>query len=106
MAKYLVQGSYTTEGVQGLMKVGGSSRSAHFEQITKTLGGTVEAFYYAFGTDDVVSIVELPGDVEVAALSLGIAAGGAFRPRVTVLVTPDRVDEAVKKDIGYRAPGA
>jgi uncharacterized protein with GYD domain len=105
MKKFLMRGSYTVEGVQGLMKVGGSSRRSHFEEITKSLGGTVESFYYAFGSNDVFAIVDLPGDAEAAALSLGIAAGGAFSPEIVVLFDPELVDEAVKKDIRYRPPG-
>jgi uncharacterized protein with GYD domain len=105
MAKYLIQGSYTSDGIKGLMKEGGSSRRDHFRQNVSSLNGTVEALYFAFGNDDLVAIVDLPDNVSSAALSLGIGAGGAFRSRVTVLLTPEEVDEAVKKDIGYRPPG-
>ncbi len=37
MPKYLVQGSYTDQGLKGLMKVGGSKRRAMVEQLAKDL---------------------------------------------------------------------
>ena len=52
MAKYLCQGSYTEQGLKGLLKEGGSKRQATVEQLAKEMGGTLEAFYFAFGSDD------------------------------------------------------
>jgi len=60
MPKYLYQASYTTEGAKGLVKEGGSKRRAAVEEITKALGGKLEAFYYAFGESDVFVIVDVP----------------------------------------------
>jgi hypothetical protein len=56
MPKYLLQASYTTEGLKGLLKEGGSSRRATVEQLARGLGGEIEAFYYAFGEHDVYAI--------------------------------------------------
>lgn len=103
--KYLMRGSYTPEGLRGLFKEGGSSRRAHFETNTRAVGGSVEAFYYALGDDDLVAIVDVPSEADVIALAMGISAGGSFIARTTALVAPEEIDEAVKKDIGYRAPG-
>ena len=63
MAKYLYQASYTDAGLQGLLKEGGSSRRAAVEKAVVGVGGTLEAFYYAFGHTDVFCIVDLPGNV-------------------------------------------
>jgi len=104
--KYLVRGSYTPEGLRGLLKEGGSGRREHFTQMVKTLGGSVEAFYYTLGDDDLVAIVDLPLATDVVALTMRISAGGAFIAKTTVLVAPEEIDAAVKKDIGYRPPGA
>ena len=90
MPKYLSHGSYTLEGVRGLLKEGGSSRRAHFEQIITGLGGKVEAFYFALGEDDVYSIVDLPDNVSSAAISLALNSGGGFRASTTVLLTLSR----------------
>lgn len=107
MPKYLVHGSYTLEGIHGLIKVGGSSRRAHFQQNIENLNGKVEVFYYAFGSDDIYAIVDLPDNVSSAAISLALNAGGAFHTGITVLITPEEIDEAAKKAtlVGYRPPG-
>jgi len=47
MPKYLCQGSYTEHGLKGLVKEGGSKRQAIVEQLTKEMGGKLEAFYFA-----------------------------------------------------------
>lgn len=104
--KFLLSGSYSPEGVRGLFKEGGTSRRQHFEQITKAAGGTVEVFYYALGDDDVFAVVDLPSEVDIASLALSISAGGGFAAKTTALVTPEQIDEAVKRDIGYRPPGS
>jgi uncharacterized protein with GYD domain len=106
MAKYLLQVSYTAEGAKGLLKEGGTSRRSAIEDLVKQNGGTVEAFYFAFGEDDVVLIVESPDAKTVTALSLTVGASGAASVRTTVLLTPEEVDDATQLSIAYRAPGA
>ncbi len=60
MPKYLIQARYTTEGIKGLVADSGSGRRADVQAAVKSLGGTVEVFYYVFGEDDAVVIVDLP----------------------------------------------
>ena len=105
MPKYLVQASYSREGLQGLMKEGGTSRRAAVENLVKGMGGSIEAFYYAFGDHDVYVIADLPDDASATAISLAVGAAGTGTLRTTVLVTPETVDEAVKKTVNYRPPG-
>jgi Uncharacterized conserved protein len=106
LAKYLWQVSYTQAGLKGLLKEGGSSRAAAIKQLVKSQGGKLEAFYYAFGDDDVYLIAELAGNVEASAASLAVGASGAARIKTVVLLSPDDVDAAIKVKVGYRAPGA
>jgi uncharacterized protein with GYD domain len=105
MPKYLVQGSYTDQGLKGLLKEGGSKRRAMVEQLAKELGGKLEAFYYAFGTDDFVIILELPSNMDMAATAIVAGASGTVKSRVTVLMTPEDVDQAVKRNVDFRPPG-
>ena len=72
----------------------------------KGMGGSLEAFYYAFGEEDVYIIADLPDDASMTAVALSVGASGAVSLKTTVLVTPETVDEAVKKTIDYRPPGA
>ncbi len=105
MPKYLYLASYTQTGLQGLIKEGGTSRRANLNGLIEGLGGRMEAFYYAFGEDDVYVIADLPDDAAASALSLAVGASGAVGVKTTVLDTPETVDEAVKKAVSYRPPG-
>jgi uncharacterized protein with GYD domain len=105
MPKYLFQASYVGEGIKGLLKEGGSKRRETVEQTIKGMGGTLEAFYYAFGEDDVIAISDFPDNINAAALALMINASGAVELKTTVLMTPEEVDQATKKTIDYRPPG-
>lgn len=107
MPKYLMHGSYSVEGVRGLLKEGGSARRQHFIENIGNLGGKVETFYFAFGGDDLYTIVDLPDNVSNAAISLALGAGGGFRGSTVVLLTPEEMDQAAKKSEAarYRPPG-
>jgi len=105
MPKYLFQGSYIGEGLKGLLKEGGSKRRDTVEQTIKGMDGALEGFYYAFGDDDVFAIADLPDNVSTAALALLINASGAVSIKTVVLLTPEEVDQAVRKSIDYRPPG-
>ena len=107
MPKYLIQGSYSQQGLKGMLKEGGSKRREAAEQIIKGTGGRLESYYYAFGSDDFVIIADLPSNVDAAALSFAVNASGAVHSRMTVLITPEEADEATKKmkTVKYRAPG-
>jgi uncharacterized protein with GYD domain len=105
MPKYLYQGSYTLEGVKGLLNEGGSKRRDAARQAVESVGGRLESFHFAFGQDDAVLVIDAPDNVSVAAVSMAVAAAGGFRGRVTTLLTPEEADEAVKKAVKYRPPG-
>jgi len=105
MPKYLVQANYVGEGLKGLLKEGGSNRRAAIEKLFGSVGGKVEAFYYAFGDTDLFIIADVPDNVSAAALSLTVNAAGTATAKVTVLMTAEEIDAAVKKTPSYRAPG-
>lgn len=106
MPKYLITGSYTVEGAKGVIAEGGSGRLAAVTALIRSLGGTVESFYFGFGGDDFYVTVDVPSNVAAAAGTLTVAAAGGARARVIVLLTPDEVDAAAKLSPSYRAPGA
>jgi uncharacterized protein with GYD domain len=106
MAKFLVQASYTAEGVKGLIKEGGSGRKASVTKAVEAMGGKVEAFYYAFGETDAVVILDVPDAATAAAVSMAVNASGAVRTHLTPLLSVEDVDAACKKTVGYRPPGA
>ena len=105
MPKYLVQANGTVEGWKGTLKEGATSRRDEIEKLVKSLGGTLEVLYYAFGETDEYVIAELPDNVSMAAIALIVSASGSVTMKTTVLLTPEEIDEAVKKTPSYRPPG-
>jgi len=105
MPKYLLQASYTTEGLKGVLKEGASKRREAVSQLIKNLGGAVEAFYFAFGDDDVYVLTDVPDNVTITAISLAVNASGAVKVKTVVLLTPEEVDQAAKMTVNYRPPG-
>jgi uncharacterized protein with GYD domain len=106
MPKYLVEASYTVEGVKGIQSAGGSSRRDAIAALAESVGGQLESFYFAFGERDVYTVVDLPDNESATAVALTVNASGAVKVRTTVLVTPEEVDAAAKRSVEYRAPGA
>ena len=105
MPKYLYQGSYTEEGLKGLLKDGGTKRMEVTKKAVESLGGTMEAYYFAFGDNDFYLITDTPDYVSAITGSLVANASGAVKVKVTVLITPEEVDQAVKKTMDWRPPG-
>jgi uncharacterized protein with GYD domain len=106
VAKYMIQGSYTQSGVQGVLKEGGSGRRDAVAKLLADLGGSLDAFYFAFGEDDVYVIADVPDNITAAAIALTVGAAGAVRIRTVVLLTPEEVDRATQQSVNYRPPGA
>ena len=105
MAAFMVQFSYTEQGAKGLLKEGGSKRRDATEQLIKSMGDKLVAYYFAFGEYDGIAIVEGVDNIDVAAAALIVGASGAVRTKTTVLMTPDEVDKATRKSGNYRPPG-
>ena len=106
MSRYLISGTYTAEGAKGLLREGGSKRRATIETLIREVGGSLEAYYWAFGETDFYIIAELPDAATTAALGLTTSGSGLVRVQVTVLLTADEIDQATSKQIAYRGPGA
>jgi len=104
MPKYLAVASYTSEGIKGLTKAGGVSRRTVVEKLLKSLGGHLEAFYFAFGENDAYLIIDVPDNLTAAAISLAVAGAGATRMKTIELLTPEEIDQAMKKHAHYEPP--
>ena len=106
MPKYLIQASYTREGVEGVRTAGGSSRRDAVQETLSSIGGQLECFYFGFGDNDAYVIAELPDNQAAAAVVLTVNAAGGATAHTTVLLTPEEVDEAAKRSVDYRPPGS
>jgi uncharacterized protein with GYD domain len=105
MGSYLVIGSYTSDGVKGVLKSGGTARANVVKTAIEGLGGKVQSFHFAFGSEDVYVVVDLPDNAAAAALGLSVSASGAVSVKTVVLLTPAEIDEAAKRQVTYTPPG-
>jgi uncharacterized protein with GYD domain len=99
MPKYLIEASYSAEGAKSIMKRGGTARRAVVQKMVESLGGRLDAFYFVFGENDVHVILDLPENLTAAVMSTGAA-----RTKTTVLLTPEEIDQAVKRPVDYEPP--
>jgi uncharacterized protein with GYD domain len=106
MPKFLIEASYTLEGVKGLRSAGGSSRRDAVAHSLESAGGSLEHFYFAFGDNDAYVIADLPDAEAAAAVALTVNAAGGATTRTILLLTPEEVDAAAKRSVDYRPPGS
>jgi uncharacterized protein with GYD domain len=106
MSSYLLQVGYTPEAWANMI-AHPHDRLDAVRPVIEKLGGKMIHGWFAFGDYDIVSIIEMPSNVEAAAFSLAAAAGGAVRTiKTTPLMTTAEGIEAMKKAAksGYKAP--
>ena len=77
MSKYLVRVSFKPEGIrQVLTKAKATGLRVAVVKLAEAAGGRLEAWYFAFGQDDVIGIMDLPDNVAAASLSVAANAAG------------------------------
>jgi uncharacterized protein with GYD domain len=94
--------------VEGVRTKGGSSRRDAVVKTAESLGGQLEAFYFAFGDRDAVVLLDLPNNEAAAAVALSVDSAGGATTKTTVLLTPEEVDDAAERSrdaVDYRPPG-
>jgi uncharacterized protein with GYD domain len=91
--------------VRGVAEEGGSSRVDAVKKATESVGGTLEAFYFAFGGADAYVIADLPDNETAAAVALAVNQSDRASVETVVLVTPEEMDAAAKKDVDFRPAG-
>ena len=108
MAYYLAQVAYTSEAWATQLQNPGNPLE-RVQGLFNALGGEVEHFWYAFGEYDVVAIVNLPDNVNMAAGVMAVISGGAVKAaKTTPLMTIDEGIEAMTKagSLAYQPPSA
>ena len=102
----MYSGSYTKKGVKGLLEEGGTARRDETIRMVASLGGEVEAYYWCYGKEDFVAIMDFPDHTTVTGMALNIAASGTFTGNLTPLISVEEMDEMVKVKLSdYRLPG-
>lgn len=105
MPKYMVQVSYTGEGLKNLHKDRAEGRTAAVKALMQSVGGKLEVMYWCLGEYDVVAIADLPDSASAAAVEIAASSSGMVRTRATQLLTAEELDLALTKAVKYRAPG-
>jgi len=103
MPKYLAIGSYTADGLRELAAHGASGRIEASKKLIAEAGGSIESFYYAFGSDDAFIVCDLPDNVAAAATAIAAGASGIVVNRMVPLLTAEDIDQAVSRNL--RMPG-
>ena len=105
MPKFMVIGSYTDQGAKGFAKEGGTARREASAKAVESVGGKVEAMYFAFGENDFFIVIDVPDSAAAAAVAITAKESGAVTSKMVLLMTPEEVDAALKKHVQFRAPG-
>ena len=77
------------------------------QPVVERLGGAIIGAWFSFGDYDVLGIVQMPSNVNAAAISYAILSAGAARDlKVTPLMTMGEGMEAMRKasDARYKPP--
>ena len=110
MAKYAVIGGYTAEAWSKMIDNPGD-RTAAVTKVLEGLGGKLESFYWSFGDDDFLGIIEVPDDTAAAAFSVAVGSTGSLRNLRTIkLISLDEsrkmLEKAKSAKAAYAPPGA
>ena len=104
MAKFMYRVQYGREGLVGTVDEGFESREAYVRGLIESMGGTVEAVYWAYGDDDVFIIFDSESAAAVGG-SLAASMGGIGRISTVPLLTAAEMDAAAATIPEYRPPG-
>jgi uncharacterized protein with GYD domain len=110
MAKYAVLGGYSAEAWSKMIDNPGD-RTAAITKVVQGLGGKLESFYWSFGDDDFLGIIEAPDDIAAAAFSVAVGSSGTLRNLRTIkLISLDdgrkMLEKAKAAKAAYVPPGA
>ncbi|MCC6719506.1 MAG: GYD domain-containing protein [Acetobacteraceae bacterium] len=105
MPKFLIRGSYTPEGMKGLLKDKASGREREVAAACEAMGGKLDSLHYALGDDDVFVLVDMPSHVQMASLAVAVGTSGLVATRTVPLLTVAEMDRALGEPPKYRPPG-
>src|SRR5205807_9350137 len=110
MAKFAVIGGYTAEAWSKMIDNPGD-RVAAVQKVAQAAGGKLEQFFWSFGDDDYLAIIDAPDDISAAAVSVAAGSSGSLRNLPTIeLITRAEGREVLEKakaaKTAYAPPGA
>ena len=96
MSFYLFQASYSSDGIKAMVGHP-QDRAAAARKMIEALGGKLHHFFFTWGSDDVVALIEMDDDKAMIAGSMLVGASGAMSGgRTTKLISPEDAMAAMK----------
>src|SRR6185437_14076057 len=87
MSIFITQGRYSREAIKGMI-VKPEDRAEALSRHVARAGGRVLSYYLTFGEYDFLTIIEAPGETQMAAILLAAAgSGGVSDLRTTLAMT-------------------
>ena len=110
MPKYALIGGYTSEAWAKMIDNPGD-RVAAVSKTAQAVGAKLESFFWSFGDDDYLVIVDAPDDVTAGSLAVAVGSSGSLRNLRTIkLITPEEgrkvLEKAKAAKAAYSPPGA
>src|SRR5207249_8563275 len=87
---------YTAEAWAKMVENPGSRETA-VRKVAESVGAKLEQFFWSFGDDDYLAIVDAPDDVTAAALSVAVGSSGSLRNLRTI--------KLITQEEGSQSPG-
>jgi uncharacterized protein with GYD domain len=75
MSYYLYQLTYSADAVKAMMAKP-SDRKAAATKLIESVGGKLHHIFFAFGTSDVICLVEAPDDKTMVAIAAAVGSSG------------------------------
>ena len=98
MPLYMYQAAYTPESWAAQLKNPQNRADAVGRAVCEAAGGKLVGAWYCFGDPDLVLIADVPKAESMAAIALGVAAGGAVKSaRTTALMSGTEAVAAMKQ---------
>jgi len=108
MARYLFEMELTSKAFAAFIKEPGDRGQAN-RAVSGSVGGELLAYYFSVGGNIIYTIMELPNEIAVEAVTMGILAGGAVTSiKCTGILTSAEAVEAMKMagSTSYRPPSS
>ena len=101
MPEYLVQFSYASRSIKGLVEEPDVDHAGQASAMLASIGGRLLGYWYAFGAFDGVVLMEAPDNSAAASVAMTIGGTGEVsRLETTVLLNTDEAYEAMRRAAG------
>ncbi len=96
MPLYMFSAKLSSESAKKLV-ANPEDRGIQIAHLCESFGGSLHAYYFAFGEADVIAIADLPDNETAMSMSMAVGSSGAVSDvKTTVLVPSDQAVDVLK----------